>query len=243
MVGIRMWAVAGLLFFGNWCVFADSPPPALVTTTGQSEVKVIPDLADLHFEIEVRDSKLKNGLAEHSSRVGKLIAALKQAGVEERDLQTSQVIINPVYAREDHMRMETTQIAFFNITQTVAFTLRDIKKITTLTATAIEAGANRVGGVSLRSSKLREHRDKARLMAVRAAKEKAIALAGELGSRVGKPHSISEHGGSNPDYGFNRSVAMQNSMTFAGGEGGASASFEPGTISISATVTVAFVLE
>lgn len=243
MAGIRIWAAAGLLFFVNGGASADSPALPLVTTTGQSEVKVVPDLADLHFEIEVRESSLKSGLAEHSTRIAKLIASLKGSGVDERDLQTSQTIINPVYAREDHTRLETPKIAFFSITQTVACTLRDIKKITALTATAIEAGANRVGGVSLRSSRLREHRDKARLMAVRAAKEKAVALAGELGSKVGKPHTISEQSQPVTLYGYNRSAPMQNSMAFDGGEAGSSGSFEPGTISISATVTVAFVLE
>ena len=84
--------------------------------------------------------------------------------------------------------------------------------------------------MTLRTSKLRQYRDQARIQAVKAAKEKALALAGELGAKVGKAHSMTE--GSH-----DMSIGM------GGGEGAANPACEAGTISSSATVTVAFVLE
>jgi hypothetical protein len=78
-------------------------------------------------------------------------------------------------------------------------------------------------------------------MAVKAAKEKALALAGELGSKVGKPHSITEQSSEIPTLLLANSFA-QNAAA-APGDSGSNSAFEPGTISISATVTVAFVLE
>ena len=220
---------------------ADNTPPPLVTTTGNSEVKVVPDLADLRFDIELRNTNLKTALAQEAEKMSQLVAAFKAAGIGERDLQTSQVTINPVYQQENGTYAETAKIAFFSVSQTVGCTLRDIQKITAITTRAIDAGANRVSGVTLRTSKLRQYRDQARVMAVKAAKEKALALAGELGSKVGKPHSITEQSSEIPTLLLGNSFA-QNAAA-APGDSGSNSAFEPGTISISATVTVAFVLE
>ena len=220
---------------------ADNTPPPLVTTTGNSEVKVVPDLADLRFDIELRNTNLKTALAQEAEKMSQLVAALKAAGIGERDLQTSQVTINPVYQQENGTYAETAKIAFFSVSQTVGCTLRDIQKITAITTRAIDAGANRVSGVTLRTSKLRQYRDQARVMAVKAAKEKALALAGELGSKVGKPHSITEQSSEIPAILLGNSFA-QNAAA-APGDSGSNSAFEPGTISISATVTVAFVLD
>ena len=221
--------------------WADNPPPPLVTTTGNSEVKVVPDLADLRFDIELRNTNLKTALAQEAEKMSQLVAALKAAGIGERDLQTSQVTINPVYQQENGTYAETAKIAFFSVSQTVGCTLRDIQKITAITTRAIDAGANRVSGVTLRTSKLRQYRDQARVMAVKAAKEKALALAGELGSKVGKPHSITEQSSEIPTLLLGNSFAQN--VAAAPGDSGSNSAFEPGTISISATVTVAFVLE
>ena len=220
---------------------ADNTTPPLVTTTGNSEVKVVPDLADLRFDIELRNTNLKTALAQEAEKMSQLVAALKAAGIGERDLQTSQVTINPVYQQENGTYAETAKIAFFSVSQTVGCTLRDIQKITAITTRAIDAGANRVSGVTLRTSKLRQYRDQARVMAVKAAKEKALALAGELGSKVGKPHSITEQSSEIPTLLLGNSFAQN--VAAAPGDSGSNSAFEPGTISISATVTVAFVLE
>ncbi len=220
---------------------ADNTPPPLVTTTGNSEVKVVPDLADLRFDIELRNTNLKTALAQEAEKMSQLVAALKAAGIGERDLQTSQVTINPVYQQENGTYAETAKIAFFSVSQTVGCTLRDIQKITAITTRAIDAGANRVSGVTLRTSRLRQYRDQARVMAVKAAKEKALALAGELGSKVGKPHSITEQSSEIPTLLLGNSFAQN--VAAAPGDSGSNSAFEPGTISISATVTVAFVLE
>ncbi len=220
---------------------ADNTTPPLVTTTGNSEVKVVPDLADLRFDIELRNTNLKTALAQEAEKMSQLVAALKAAGIGERDLQTSQVTINPVYQQENGTYAETAKIAFFSVSQTVGCTLRDIQKITAITTRAIDAGANRVSGVTLRTSRLRQYRDQARVMAVKAAKEKALALAGELGSKVGKPHSITEQSSEIPTLLLGNSFAQN--VAAAPGDSGSNSAFEPGIISISATVTVAFVLE
>lgn len=233
-----------LFCLGGSPLEAQKPEIPVVTTMGQAEIKVVPDLADMRFDVEVRNVDLTAARKQHSDRMKKLIATIRAAGVVETDIQTSQVQLVPFYQREENTRAETEVIQFFSVSQSVYFTLKDIKKVTEITATAITAGSSRVGEVRLRTSQLRKHRDQARLMAVRAAREKAIALATELGSKVGKPHAIVEQ--SFGEYPIAFGNATQNVAQGIGGNpeaGAGGGAFEPGTISIKADIQVSFVLE
>jgi hypothetical protein len=213
-----------------------------VSTTGRGEIKVVPDLADLNFQVDVRGPVLRETLAKQAAKMGKLLSVLKAAGIKDVDLQTTQVIIQPNYKREDMGHSETDVIAFYSVSQSVFCTLDNIGRITKLTEAAIEAGATGVGSVNLRSSKLRQHRDEARLLAVRAAKEKAKVLAEELGAKVGKPQTIVESASDVMPY-YNIQASNMARMAEMGGGGGSSPEFEAGTIKITAEVSVSFVLE
>ena len=223
--------------------FSEAPPlPPLITVTGNAEVRAIPDMADLHFEVEIRNAKLKEALAEQAEKMKTLLVALKACGVGEGDLQTSQVIINPVYRRDRDGREDSIAVSHYRVSQTVQCTLRDIRKVAEVTTRAIDSGANRVEQAQLRTSRRRKLMDEARTLAVRAAREKAVAMATELGAKVGRPYSIQEVRSSG--FHFNGNAQVQNvaqDREAAGGE--AEGVFEPGKISIQATVTVSFFLE
>ena len=214
-----------------------------VLTTGRGEIKVVPDLADLNFQVEVRGPVLKETLSKQAARMGKLLSVLKAAGIKDVDLQTTQVIIQPNYKREDMGHSETDVLAFYSVSQSVSCTLNNIARITKVTEAAIEAGATGVGSVSLRTSKLRQHRDEARLLAVRAAKEKAKALAEELGSKVGKPHSIVESVSDSLPFFNSQSSNIARMSDLGGAGGGSNPEFEAGTIKLTAEVSVSFGLE
>jgi uncharacterized protein YggE len=221
---------------------AQQPAPVLplVSTSGSAEIRVVPDLADLYFEVEVRNADLSIARKQQAERASKVLAALRAAGVIEAELQSSQVRIRPDYTEG---RQETETIRFFSVGQGISCTLHDVTKVPEVTASAVTAGATGVREASLRTSQLRKHRDEARSKAIQAAKEKAIALATELGAKVGKPYAITE--GSGDDW---RSMAsnLNAQVTAAGSEqpgDGTTPTFAPGTISISASISVSFHLE
>jgi uncharacterized protein YggE len=226
--------------FATPTLFAQQPLPPLVSTTGSAQIRVVPDLADLSFEIEVRNADLAVARKLEAERAAKLLAALRAAGVAEADLQSSQVQIAANYTDN---RQETEKVKFFRVSQTISCTLQDVKKVPDITAEAVAAGATGVNAVSLRTSQLRKYRDEARASAIRAAKEKAIALATELGVKVGKPYTIIEGAG----YDWRASLSNSNSIQVAAAGDAAGdgtvATFAPGTISISANVSVSFILE
>jgi hypothetical protein len=114
---------------------------------------------------------------------------------------------------------------------------------------ALEAGANYVHGVQFRTTELRKYRDEARALAIKAAKEKADALARELGQKVGKPHTIREDhagwwSGYNNWWGNRWGGGMsQNVVQNYGGQSRAQSSIALGQINVNARVTVSFELE
>lgn len=215
--------------------------PATVSTNGSAQIRVTPDLADLYFEVEVRNADLGVARKQQAERATKVLAALRAAGVAEAELQSSQVHIVPDYTDR---RQETEKIKFFRVSQHIGCTLHDLKKVPDVTADAVAAGATGVHDASLRTSQLRKYRDEARAKAIRAAKEKAIALATELGAKVGKPYTITEGSGSD----WRSSAANSNNFQTTGTDDeqpgdGTTPTFAPGTISINANVSASFILE
>jgi uncharacterized protein len=100
-------------------------------------------------------------------------------------------------------------------------TLKDVKKLEALVDSVLKNGANVLQGVEFRTSELRKHRDQARSMALRAAREKAMALSREVECTIGAPRTISESGAT--WYGLgNRYNFAQNAVQdmAGGGEGG-----------------------
>ena len=212
-----------------------------ITTNGSAQVRVVPDLADLCFEVEIRGVNLAAARKEQAERVTKVLATLRTAGVTEAELQSSPVGITADYTDR---RQETETVRFYRVSQTVCATLHDLNTVPDVTAGAVAAGATGVNGAGFRTSQLRKHRDEARAQAIRAAKEKATALANELGAKVGAPYTITE--GANNDWRAsttNSVNAQVSSMSGGGAADEGTPTFAPGTISISANVTVTFVLD
>jgi len=226
-------------------LFGQQPcqPLPLVSTNGSAEIRVVPDLADLCFVVEIRNADLSLARKQQAERTRKVLEALRASGVAEADLQTSQAQITPDYTDR---RQETEQVRFYRVSQTICCTLREVKKVADVTADVVAAGATGVRDASLRTSQLRKYRDEARAKAIQAAKEKAAALASELGVKIGKPYTITEgafYGGYSAGMILNNGNAVQTVGTGGNQEDGATPTFAPGTISISANVAVSFTLE
>ena len=125
-----------------------------------------------------------------------------------------------------------------------------MKSFESTLAGLLNGGVNKVHGMELRTSELRKHRDTARAMAVRAAREKADALAAELGVKRGKVYTIdaTESGGmwsSSVGWNSRYAGAMRGNVMMNAGTPAemASDTLSLGQISISASVQVSFLIE
>ena len=226
---------------------AATPEPAkrTITASGQSEIKVEPDEVVLTFGVETMNINLQVAKDMNDAAIEKVLNAVKENGVESKHVKTDFFSIEPRYESNYKKRDLIGYVARKNI----VVTLRNVDAFENVLSSSLESGANYVHGIQFGTTKLREHRDKARALAIKAAKEKAIALAGELNQKIGKPQSISEghsgwyswyrHGGWG--YGMARSMS-QNVVQDVGGSAGSSQTISPGQISVTANVTVVFEL-
>jgi uncharacterized protein YggE len=127
---------------------------------------------------------------------------------------------------------------------------KDISRFEDLLTKALEAEVNYVHGIQFRTTELRKHRDEARSLAIKAAKEKAVSLAKELEQSIGAPHSIHENAsgwwsGYNAWWGGRWGPAMAQNVSQDAGGGASSqgGSLAVGQITVNARVTVSFFLE
>ena len=221
--------------------FAQQPVehPRTVTTAGESVVYVVPDEVIVMLGVETFNPNLDEAKSANDARSKKLLDAIKGMGVEQRHVQTDTLQIEIRY-KSSHA---SEGIDGYFARRAYSVTLKDARKLEPLVDTALKNGANQLMGVQYRTSELRKHRDAARKMAIKAAREKAEALASELNARIGAPRTISE-GYAGGYGGWSRmNVMSQNSMQVVGQGGGGDESGETtpmGQIGITATVSVVF---
>jgi uncharacterized protein YggE len=211
---------------------ADAPQRS-VSTTGDAVVHVVPDEVIVGLGVETFAAKLDEAKKLNDDRATRLVRTIKAAGVEERHIQTDTLEVEIKY-RSDR---PSDGIEGYYARRAYSVTLKQPKKLEELLDAALTNGANQLMGIDYRTTELRKHRDAARQMAIKAAKEKAVALAGELDCTVGPPRTIGE---GYIGYGGGRYNLAQNVSRDTGGspEGADPTPF--GQIGVYAQVSVTF---
>jgi uncharacterized protein YggE len=215
--------------------------PPLVTVTGQAEVRVPPDEVVFTLAVENVDKDMVVASKRTDDSVRQILAIARKNNVKPEDVQTSHISVQPKYNTDDlpfDSRDKVKRVMIgYEVSKTVAIRLREISRFDDLLADVLKAGITRLSNLEFRDSQIRKHRDEARRMAIRAAKEKAQLLASEIGQSVGPAYSITEEGGG--DYG--RSNYAQNATRETGsGSSDSESATAPGSISVTAQVTVRF---
>jgi uncharacterized protein YggE len=170
---------------------------SLVTVTGTGEIQVVPDEVSLYISVQNfnRDASLSR--TENERRMKAVISAIQKLGVDTKDYQTKFSSIDPRFKGDD----DTRQLLGYVSDNSVSVKLRDISKLMELKTKVISAGATSIGHTQFSSSRLIEHRAEARVLALKAAKQKAALMAEQLGQKIGKAFTISEVA-NNPGYGM-----------------------------------------
>jgi uncharacterized protein YggE len=227
--------------------FAQSPQqPPLITVSGSAEIKVAPDIVSLRVGVETRNRNLQDAKRENDERVAKVLAFLKASEVKPKDVQTDYISIEPNYDNDISREKPVIYVA----RKSIEIKLTKVEAFEGIITGLLTNGINFVHGIDFRTSELRKHRDAARASAIRAAREKADALAAELGVKRGKAYNINATDWGN--WGYNSSywgrsyggMMSQNSVQNAGGAAEPTGdTLSIGQISVSATVNVSFLIE
>jgi uncharacterized protein len=244
--------IAALLSTCLLAALSTSAGARTITVNGDAEVKVSPDEAVLTLGVESLNASLAAAKRDNDARVKEVIAAARRRRIDSKDISTDQISITPEYDRPAHQQ---PKLLDYVVRKEIVLTLHDTAQFEAVLEDAVESGANYVHGVQFKTTELRKHRDQARLLAVKAAKEKAEAMAAELGQKLGKPEQVqvSEYGSRSWSpysypwwgagyYGYQQGMA-QNVISNAGGGSEAEGSVAVGQIEVKASVSVTFNLE
>ena len=202
---------------------------ASVTLTGQGQVSVTPDIATIYVGVDTQEDSAAAALQENSEQAGRVIGALKDAGVASQDIQTSNFSVSPVYNNRKTLSSGAPAVDGYRVTNQVTAKLRDLDALGSLLDTLVKAGANRIGGIAFGVDDDAEARDKARAMAVADARHKAEVYAAAAGVSLGEVIAISEGGGQPVFQGYNVRARMETA---------AAVPVEQGQATISAQVTI-----
>ena len=238
----RLLVASILVLCPSSLLFAQTPP-SQINVSGSAEVKVVPDEVYLQLGVETRDISLDAAKRQNDDRIEKVLKQLRKKGVPQKNIQTDFMSVEPEY---DYNVSRVKSVAYV-VRKSIEVKLTELGRFEEILSEALENGVTHVHGIDFRTSQLRKHRDEARAMAIRAAKEKADALAAELGVRRGKVQTINENtwggwGGWSGGYGWGGRApgAMQNVAQERGGTDSGERTLSVGQISVSATVNVTF---
>ena len=172
---------------------AETPQPPRIIVSGEGEATVAPDLALLSLSVMREAKTAREALNANNDAMAAVIAAMKAAGIAERDLQTAGIQINPRYnyTNKPDGNQEAELIAY-QVTNTLSVRVRDISKTGEILDKAVSLGVNQGGGISFTNENPATVVTEARKKAVADAIAKAKTLAEAAGVSVGKVLEITD---------------------------------------------------
>jgi hypothetical protein len=206
---------------------------------------VVPDEVVLSLGVETFDAALRTAKSMNDERIQRTMAAARGLAVPNTQMQTDYVSIEPKYENRDIART----LQGYVVRRSIVIRLKEIAKFEDLLTAALDAGVTHVHGIEFRTTELRKYRDQARVLAIKAAQEKADLLARESGRRVGAARSIGEasygyHASYGSWWGSRYSSMSQNAIQSVGSAPLESDSaLAPGQIAIRVSVHASYVLQ
>jgi uncharacterized protein len=205
--------------------------PASITVSAEGHVAVSPDLATISLGVTTQGDTAAEAMNANSSALTAVLDRLRGAGIDDRDLQTSNLSLNPNWqGRNDG---SAPQIVGYIASNMLTVRVRDLDKVGEVLDAVVSDGANTLNGISFGLSDPDPVMDKARTAAVVTARARATLLAEAAGVQLGQVLSISEGGGMVPAQPMYR---MQADMAASG------VPVAEGEVGISANVTMVFAI-
>ncbi|WP_269716680.1 SIMPL domain-containing protein [Caulobacter sp. NIBR2454] len=160
------------------------------------ETRVAPDMATITLGVNVESPTAAEAMKANALRMNQVIAALKKAGIESRDIQTSGLNLNPQYVYEQN---QPPKLTGYQAANQVTVRVRDLAKLGQAVDATVNAGANTIHGISFGLSDPEGAENAARREAVKALEAKAALYAQATGYKIVRLVSLNESGGYSPE--------------------------------------------
>ncbi|EQB17628.1 SIMPL domain-containing protein [Novosphingobium lindaniclasticum] len=192
----------------------------LLTVNAQGSSTRTPDMAGFSAGVTTQGTTASEALNANSTRMTQVIASLKRAGVADKDIQTSNLSVNPVYAQPKRQPDGSyvdgpREIVGYEASNTVGVRQRKLDDMGKVIDALVKAGANQVNGPNFSLSQPDAAQNEARVAAIKEARTRADLYAGAAGMQVARIVSISESGGYAPAPVMYRAKAAMDSLASA----------------------------
>jgi uncharacterized protein len=174
---------------------AQTVPPPMITVSGEATISVAPDQAAIEAGVTSDAKTAREASEANNAAMGKLLLALKAANIDEKDIQTSRLSLQPQYAPN---RSGPSPVIGYQASNRVTVRLHDVVKVAGTIDMLVGAGATNIGGIGFSVSDASKLLDDARGQAVADARRKAEIYAKAAGVTLGAPLGISEEGAPGP---------------------------------------------
>jgi uncharacterized protein len=211
---------------------AQTAPPAMISVIGEATVSVPPDLAEIEGGFTSEAKTAREASDANNTAMGKVLLALKAANIDQKDIQTSRLSLQPQTTQSAPNRSGPPSIVGYRASNHVTVRLHDVTKVASVIDMLVGAGANEIGGINFMVSAASKLLDDAREQALADARRKAEIYAKAAGVTLGAPLSISEGNASVPMFRTRLALAPM-----------AAAPVAPGEETFSVTVSVSWAIK
>jgi hypothetical protein len=163
----------------------------LITVTGEGTAAAVPDSAVIRLGVSSQGKTARAASDANAKEMTVVLAAIKETGVADRDIQTTSLSLQPQY---EPNKTGTPRLIGFQANNQVTVKIRDIANLPSVLDRAISSGANEMSGIEFVVSEHAKLLDKARNEAIADARRKAELYAAAAGMKVGRVMAISEEG-------------------------------------------------
>lgn len=232
--------VSGVLVLFALTVSAQEPArQPSISVSGEAVIQVVPDEVILDVGMETSNRYLKAAKEANDTAITRALNAARKHGVPAERIQTDHLDVEPRYRRGE----ATGELLGYVVQKSLTVRLTEIKRFEELLTDLLDAGINQVKRIEWRTTQLRKYRDQARSMAMKAAREKAEALARDAGVTLGKAITIQEDDSGGRWWGGRSGSLTQNVAVNAGGPAAGTSVTAAGQIEVTARVNVTYAIQ
>jgi hypothetical protein len=168
----------------------DQPDKRTLSLTASGAVKTTPDKVDISTGVTSEAKTAREALDQNTEAMAKVVQALKEDGIEPKDIQTTNFSVNPVYEQKAEGRPPV--VIGYRVTNQVRISLHDIKKLGAILDKVVSLGANQIDSIEFGVEEPEALKDEARKLAIKNVSENAKLYADAAGVGLGPILAISE---------------------------------------------------
>lgn len=212
-----------------------------ITVNSSEQINIVPDIAQIVYAVTTQKTSAADCQTENAASVEQVTKLLKELGVKEASIQTSDYYMHPVYNYSGN----TARITGYEATTSLTVSDLPIQELDAILAGSVSSGINTVQSITYMASGYDQSYQEALTLAVNTAHQKAEILAAATDATIGKVISLQETSGySEARYTDHARSNLANSLEYAKEQALAdtAASIEPGEISVEASVIIEYQL-